>query len=115
MSFESFMVDPVTLIYPAYVTDSRNNLVTDWDNATEIDTTGWMAQTNASSSNTELTPSREGTLTEWRLFLRKTISLDNRCRVRYLGDVYKVVGRTHVAKTTQGPHHLEIPLELVEG
>ena len=115
MSIQSMMTDDVTIITPNYVTDSRNNKAKNWVGAAEVAEKGWMAQTNASASFDELSPNREGTLTEWRLFLRSSAIIDNRCRVRYLGDLFDVVGLPHKAKTPQGFHHIEVPLRLVVG
>lgn len=115
MSINSLMADDIIIIHPTFTTDSRNNSVPNWTNTSQFTTKGWMAQTNASASNTELTPSREGTLTEWRLFLPYTVAIDNRCRIRYGSDTYEIVGAPHLAKTPLGPHHKEVPLRLVVG
>lgn len=112
---ESFFVDDVDIITPVLTTDSRGATVSTWNNSTEVHTKGWMSQTDASSVDNELKSNRDGTNTTWRLFLDKQTILDNRCRIRYLGELYEVNGRPHMAKTPNGPHHLEVPLKLVEG
>lgn len=115
MSIKSMMVDNVTIVTPVKTTDSRGATVKLWANATRVTVKGWMAQTNASKPEDELVPNREGTRSFWRLFIPIGSTLDNSCRIEYLGDSYEVVGRVHTAKTTLGPHHLEVPLRLVEG
>lgn len=115
MSIETMMSDTVYVITPTMSTDSRGAASKSWVGAPEVASRAWMAQTNASSPDDELTPNREGTLTEWRCFLPYPTTLDNRCRIRYLGDLYEVVGEVHIAKTTSGPHHLEVPLKKCKG
>lgn len=112
---ETFFVDDITIITPAIGTDTRGAAKYVWTNATEVNKKGWMAQSNASAVEDDLRPNRDGTSTTWRLFIPKESVLDNRCRIRYLGDLYEVVGRPHMAKTPAGNHHLEVPLKLVEG
>lgn len=115
MSIESMMTDDVDIITPGYKTDSRNNRVEDWTIATEVSSKGWMSQTNASAPDDELGSSREGTITEWRLFLPLGKVLDNHCRIRYLGTLFEIVGAPHYAKTPASFHHIEVPLRQVVG
>lgn len=115
MSLTSLMTDDVTIITPTFTTNSRGDRVKNWTVTTETNKKGWMAQTNASANEDELSSNREGTLTYWRLFLPLGSLLDNTCRIRYLGDLYEVDGEVHISKTPSGPHHLEVPLKKVKG
>ncbi len=111
MSIQSLMTDNVTVENPAFTFDNRGNKVKDWDNATIIPVKAWITQ----RSTEELQDLREGTKSDWIVFLLPEIPIDNLSRVRYGTLVFQVVGKPHNAKTPEGPHHLEVDLELVEG
>ncbi len=115
MSIKSMMTDYVSIITPTLTTDSRGSTVKVWTNAQEFATRAWMAQTNEAKPEDEMNDHREGTRSFWRCFLPYGSLLDNRCRIRYLGELYEVVGEVHTAKTPSGPHHLEVPLKKVKG
>lgn len=73
----------------------------------------WVGRTSAQEVLGERT---SGVESEWILFSDDVSwQIDAADQVQIDGKTYEVDGPPHTAWTPDGPHHLEVPLKLVEG
>lgn len=111
MSLETLMVQAVTIITPTTRTDGYGDTATQWTGATEVETTGWLAQL-ASFADLDGRDATDSTLT---LTLPATAVITAKCRVRIASRVYEVDGEPLKAWTPASVHHIECQLKVVDG
>lgn len=111
MSFETMMVTPVTIRRPGAGTDRYGDTGPDWTSATDVDTTGWLAQLD----DGEDFANRDAYTSTWRLFLRPAETLSAGDRVISDGVTFEVDGPPQHARTPTGIHHIEATLRAVVG
>jgi hypothetical protein len=110
MAIEDFFVTPMMIVTPGTTTDRYNNEMPDWDNASTVDTNGWLQDL----SSVETLGSRDTVTTSARAFLPTDVEIAPTDRVVIDGATYEVDGAPITARTREGPHHLEVTLKLVE-
>lgn len=112
MTFSGLLVHEVTILRPNRLTDRYGNSSKDWAHVTETDAVGWVSQRAASEDRAN---GREAQLSEWVLFLDPDVDIVGGDRVTWEGLTFEVDGPPNPAWTPRGPHHLEVPLKVVEG
>lgn len=114
MSIESFMVSPVTILYPGTTTNRYGDEVEDWSNPTEFHTKAWLVQQNTSEPG-QATRANE-VVTDWIMACRGSVEISSRDRVLYQGTTFMVIGDPRNARTIVNPnHHKEVTLRIVKG
>lgn len=111
MSLTTLLVRNVTVITAGARTDAYGDSQSNWATATEVDTTGWMAQ----QSSIENREGRNATSSTLVLTLPAGTAITARDRVRIDGIVYELIGEPMSAWTPAGEHHIECYLGLVRG
>lgn len=111
MSLTGLLVHDVTILTPASVSNRYGGTDKDWENATETEVKGWVAQ----QSRTEVIDGREAQVSTWVLFLHPDATIDGTYRVQWEGVTFEVDGPKDPAWTPRGLHHYEVPLRVVSG
>jgi len=111
MSFESFMVHRLTILRPGTTTGRGSDVVADWANAVETDTTGWFNQT----ATADLDATRAGQESDWLLSVRPDEDIRKGDRVEWDGYTLEVVGHPWKVYAKAVHHHTEVLLKVVEG
>jgi hypothetical protein len=108
---DRFFVHDIIIRRPAVKAGRGSDSVADFDNATDVDATGWIAQ----SSTDDVRSARTGDASEWLLQTSSATDLRPGDRVVWGDYTFDVVGRPNPAWTPKGVHHVEARLRLVEG
>lgn len=114
MTFERFMVTPVTIQRAPTASDEYGNQVLDWASAASVETTGWLTQLQLQTLSSENRDRQDTLRSAWRLFLRSTETIGGFDRVLADGATFEVDGHPLMARTPGGAHHIEVELRLVE-
>lgn len=110
MGIESFFVVPIEIQQPVIVTDRYGNPQEDWDNATKIETTGWLQDL----SSYEALGNRDTISVSSMLYLATGTDINAHDRVVADGVTYEVDGVPKIARTPLGEHHLEATLRVFD-
>jgi hypothetical protein len=102
----------VTVVHPLVTTDSYNDQKYDYGAAaTRVDITGWIQQdTRAAVAENGGDPLTGG----WLLMTNST-EPSGRDRIEWDGRVFSTAGEPAPVCTPAGLHHLEVPMEVVDG
>lgn len=111
MTFSGLMVAPGTILRAPLVEDRNNNLMPDWDNASETAVCGWSNQT----AESEVLTDRDAQVSEWIYFVPAGTDITALDRVRLAEGTFEVMGPPNRASTPRREHHVEVKLRLVEG
>lgn len=112
MTLRNLLVHDITIRRAGTTEDRYGATIKDWDNPTDTDVDGWIAQ----SSALEVTDlGREGQRSDWTLFLPDGTDIIGGDRVLWSGTTYEVDGPPNRAWTPRGEHHIEARLKLIEG
>ena len=116
MSFDTLLVDDVTVVRPGTTTDRYGNSQPDWATATSEAVKAWISQRNRTEDpGTSGTGGRQGELSDWVVYFQPDVDITAGDRVVYDGDTFDVIGKPLPGKTPRGPHHLECTVRLVAG
>ena len=111
MSFESFMVNDLTIVRPGTTSGRGSDVVADWVNTVETETTGWFNQT----ATADLDATRAGQESDWLLSVRPGEDILKGDRVEWDGFTLEVVGHPWKVYARSEHHHTEVALKVVEG
>lgn len=111
MSLTALLVRTVDVITAGTRTDAYGDTQPNWATATEIITSGWLAQ----QTSIEDRDGRNATSSTLVLFLPAETAITARSRVRIDGTVYELISEPLAAWTPRGEHHIEALLGLVTG
>ncbi len=102
---------PVTIIRAAASTDRYGDTTEDWAAALRTPGYAWVQRRSTSEENSN----RSAVLSEWVAFMPPTSDVLPDDRLEWGARAFRVVGDTTPLDHPSGPHHLEVPLDLVEG
>lgn len=112
MSLARLMVHDVTIVRATYTTDPRGDPEPEWGTgATRRTVKGWVSQ----RGTTEVAVNREALLSSWVAYLPAGTDVTGRDRLEWRGTTFLIAGVPNHADTPRGPHHVEVPLTVVEG
>jgi head-tail adaptor len=110
MAIDTFLVTPITILHPALTAGRYGDLVADWTNATTDSTNVWVDD----RGGTEVLDGRDTAESSVLLYLAATVTIDALDRVEIEGQTYEVDGAPVIARTPEGPHHLEVRLRIFD-
>lgn len=112
MTIESLFVIPTTISNPAMVDDGHGNQVPDWDDTTDIDVMGWVAQQDRS----EPQEFRDASVSDWLGYWPTGTPITQASRVTANGITYAVEGPPWSAVDPVGSDdHIEATLRQADG
>lgn len=101
----------VTIVRPAEVTNRYGDTEPDWSAAARTPGYAWVQQRSAD----EVGGQRSATVSAWLAFMPAGTDVTAEDLVEWGARTLRVAGEPNPLSTPSGVHHLEVPLDLVEG
>lgn len=114
MSFESFMVQPLTifnLVEGPHVIPENDYGDDEYEYDAGTVTTGWVAPVQVM----ENTVDRETRIDDREVFLRPTEQVFGTSRIEWRGQMHEILGEPRPYYQREGLHHYELVMRAVEG